>query len=156
MNCFGKISPRGRGQGEGRPVDVAGAETNPSPHSCLAGRGSRERGELVVVSSISSAVRAWKMRPLSSSPLLARWKKSCLIRLSWRRPLPPAKLPQTSIVKAKFRYKRPPLPNPLLQRSRGNQRSRPVTKLRCHCNSIVTDKFRYKRPPLPGPLLQRR
>src|SRR5947208_12383064 len=35
----------------------------------------------------------------------------------------------------KFRYKRPPLPSPLLQRRRGNSNNSPVTKLRCHCTS---------------------
>src|SRR5437867_13299939 len=42
---------------------------------------------------------------------------------------------EACIVTEKFRYKRPPLPSPLLQRRRGNSISSPVTKLRCHCTS---------------------
>src|SRR2546428_11778627 len=54
----------GEGEGEGAPNNVAAAERNPSPRpsprSCLAGRGSDALRTMVVVSSISSAVRAWK------------------------------------------------------------------------------------------------
>src|SRR2546426_9582666 len=40
---------------------------------------------------------------------------------------------EACIVTEKFRYKRPPLPSPLLQRRRGNSNNSPVTKLRCYC-----------------------
>src|SRR6266699_3049660 len=43
----------GEGQGEGPRRNVPTGRTNPSPHSCLAGRGSCERGELVAVSRSS-------------------------------------------------------------------------------------------------------
>ena len=46
----------GEGQGEGQPIDVAGAETNPSPRSCLAGRGSDAKLALVVVSRRAQTV----------------------------------------------------------------------------------------------------
>src|SRR2546427_8944011 len=56
----------------------------------------------------------------------------------------------TSIMTKKFRYKRPPLPSPLLhppslklwrtRRRRGNSNNSPVVKLRCHCTRAVENR----------------